>query len=156
MRKEAFVSLALSYQDFPAIKYQGPLEGISPTGFDCSGFIQFLLKESGYYQPIPRHTNEFFDSFGILVHEQFRSPGDLVFFSYKGGLRPDHVGIMISKHNYIHSPGKNGQTVRIGNIFEQEIIEHNGNPLQIYSSNPIGFKRITVKNGRYQKVFLEG
>lgn len=153
MRKEAFVSLALSYLDFPATNYDGRLNGINPTGFDCSGFIGFLLLEAKYPQNIPRHANELFDSFGILVHLEFRAMGDLIFFSNRGGTYPDHVGVMISKDEYIHSPGRNGKVICLGR-FEKKIIKPRGEAPQIYFSNPIGIKRITVSNGRYQQMFL--
>jgi len=154
MQKETFVSLALSYLNFPAVNYGGQLNGFNTDGFDCSGFVNFLLKEAKYPHNIPRHASEFFDSFGILVHEQFRSVGDLVFFSNRGGTYPDHVGVMVSEDEYIHSPGRNGKIVCIKR-FEQEIIKPSGKAPQIYFSNPIGLKRITVNNGRYQQMFLQ-
>jgi cell wall-associated NlpC family hydrolase len=129
------------------------LKGISPDGFDCSGFVNFLLKKAEYPRNIPRHTNELFDSFGILVHDQFRSAGDLIFFSNRYGTYPKHVGVMISKNEYIHSPGRNGKVICVS-TFEQKIIELRSKVPQIYFSNPIGFKRITINDGRYQRMFL--
>ncbi|KKU55297.1 MAG: hypothetical protein UX75_C0008G0015 [Candidatus Moranbacteria bacterium GW2011_GWE2_47_10] len=154
MKREDFVALALGYLDFPAIKYRGRGTGSDPSGFDCSGFIGFLLKAAAYSQNIPRHVNELFDSFGFLIHEQFVSPGDLVFFSYKGGVYPDHMGMMVSKDEYIHSPGKDGSRICTRKM-ERTAIEPRTIRDQIYFSNPIGFKRITVRNERYQKAFLE-
>ena len=154
MKKEAFVSMALSYLDFPATKYNGQFNGCDVSGFDCSGFVNFLLKQAKYPDPIPRHVNELFDIFGILVHEQFRDAGDLVFFSNKGGTYPDHIGIMISRDEYVHSPGKNGEVICVRK-FEQKIIKPRNRAPQIYFSNPIGIKRITINNGRYRKMFLE-
>ena len=154
MRKETFVSMALSYLNFPSVNYDGQLGGIGPDGFDCSGFVNFLLKEAEYPHHIPRHANNFFDSFGILIHEQFRCAGDLVFFSNKGGTYPDHVGVMISADEYIHSPGRNGKVICIGR-FEQKIIKPKKEAPQIYFSNPIGLKRITFNNGRYKQMFLQ-
>lgn len=148
-----FCALASSYIGFPAIKYEGQDVGCSENGFDCSGFVKFLLKMAKYPGHIPRHTNEFFDSFGILIHEQFREAGDLIFFSYKGGIYPDHIGVMISRDEYVHSPGKNERVICSG-VFEQKIIEPRCNTQQIYFSNPIGFKRITVGDGRYRQIFL--
>jgi cell wall-associated NlpC family hydrolase len=153
MQREIFVSLALSYLGFPAVNYRGKSNGNTPAGFDCSGFVNFLLKEAKYPHHIPRHANELFDSFGILIHKQFRHAGDLVFFSNRGGTYPDHVGIMISENEYIHSPGKNGKVICVGR-FEQKIIKPKNKAMQIYFSNPIGLKRITVNNGRYQQIFF--
>lgn len=153
MNKKTFVSLALSYLGFPAIKHGGKEAGYDEKGFDCSGFVNFLLKKANYPGHIPRHTNDFFDSFGILVHEQFRGAGDLIFFSHKGGYYPDHIGVMISREKYIHSPGKNGKVICSG-VFEKKIIEPRCDIQQIYFSNPIGIKRIAINNGRYKKIFL--
>ena len=153
MQKKTFVSLALSYLNFPAVNYSGQLNGISTDGFDCSGFVNFLLKKAGYSQKIPRHANELFDFFGILIHAEFRSVGDLVFFSNRGGTYPNHVGIMISEVKYIHSPGKNKKIICVKKL-ERKIIKPRDKVPQIYFSNPIGFKRITVNNGRYQQIFF--
>jgi hypothetical protein len=153
MQKEKFVLLALSYLNFPAVNYNGRSNGISSEGFDCSGFVNFLLKKAEYPQNIPRHTNELFDSFGIFIHDQFRNAGDLIFFSNRDGTCPKHVGVMISKDEYIHSPGRNGKVICVSK-FEQKVIEFEGKAPRIYFLNPIGFKRITIKDGRYQKVFF--
>lgn len=154
MKKEIFVSMVLLYLDFPAIKYNGQFNCCDVSGFDCSGFVKFLLKQAKYPDPIPRHANELFDVFGILIHEQFRDAGDLIFFSNRGGIYPDHVGIMISRDEYVHSPGKNGKIICVRK-FEQKIIKPRNKASQIYFSNPIGIKRITINNGRYQQMFLK-
>lgn len=153
MKKEFFVEMALKYLDYPAVKYRDFNLGKTIVGFDCSGYVNFLLNECRYPGPIPRHCNEFFDSFGICIHDQFRREGDLVFFSFKsGGLYPDHMGILISKDQYVHSPGKDGKVVCIDNLETKKIPDNK--PDQIYAINPIGIKRITVLNGRYQQMFL--
>jgi cell wall-associated NlpC family hydrolase len=153
MQKEDFVSMALSYLGFPAIKYGSLSEGSTPEGFDCSGFVNFLLKQASYPSNIPRHANELFDSFGIFIHEQFRFPGDLVFFSNREGTCPNHVGVVVSENEYIHSPGRNGMVICLDK-FKEKIIRPKGKAPQLYFKNPIGFKRITVKNRRYQQIFL--
>lgn len=154
MKKEAFVSMVLSYLGFPATRYNGQFNGCNVDGFDCSGYVGFLLKQAKYPEHIPRHANELFDGLGILIHEQFREPGDLVFFSNRGGTYPDHVGIMISRDEYVHSPGKNGEIICVRRL-EQKIIKPRNKALQIYFSNPIGFKRITINRRRYQQMFLD-
>ena len=153
MKKEMFISVALSYVDFPARKYSGKNNGCDISGFDCSGFVNFLLKQAKYPDTVPRHTNELFDVFGILIHEQFREAGDLVFFSSKG-VCPDHVGIMVSHEEYVHSSGKSGKTICVRKL-ERKMIKSRNKVQQIYSFNPIGFKRMTINNGRYQRTFLE-
>lgn len=162
MQKEAFVELALSYINCPSIRYIDESMGSNVEGFDCSGFINFLLQQAEYPDTIPRHSNEQFDTLGILIHWEFRDVGDIVFFS-RNGTAPTHVGIMISSDEYVHAPGNKNTFVRVDKL-EQKIIKPKGvgPPVyfpkdkisQIYFSNPIGFKRITANNGRYRKIFL--
>lgn len=153
MKREVFVSMALLYLGCPTTKYSSQLSGCNTVGFDCSGFINFLLKQAKYPEYIPRHASEIFDSFGISIHEQFRKKGDLIFFSY-GGAVPSHVGIMISKNEYIHSSEMSESVVCIRKI-EHKIIKSRNKTQQIFFSNPIGFKRITIDSGRYKKIFFE-
>ncbi len=148
MKRDFFVAMVLSYIGFPAVRYSRQF-----NNFDCSGFVNFLLKQAKYPEPIPRHANELFDVFGILIHEKFRDAGDLIFFSNRGGTYPNHVGIMISRDEYVHSPGRNGKTICV-HRFDKKIIKPKNNAPQIYFSNPIGVKRITFGNGRYRKMFL--
>lgn len=155
MKREEFVSLAVSYLGFPAVGYKGSNVGDSEDGFDCSGFINFLLRKADYPHLVPRHASELFDTFGILIHEQFVEAGDLVFISNRGGTYPDHVGIMIAHDRYIHSPGRNGTFICTSRVDKKLIEPANNKAAQIYYMNPIGFKRITIPNGRYQKMFLE-
>ncbi|MFD1677165.1 NlpC/P60 family protein [Alicyclobacillus fodiniaquatilis] len=65
--------------------------GTSPSGFDCSGFTQYVLGHFGV--SITRTSEEQFAS-GVPVSESDLQPGDLVFFStYAPGA--SHVGIYI-------------------------------------------------------------
>ena len=98
--------------------------GCSPeTGFDCSGLIIFVLSQVGISLPTTlRHTSEIFDQFGIFAHSG--RDGDLVFFSSKKGLVPKHVGIMINERKYVHSPGKNGSSVKLAELKVTRIISN--------------------------------
>lgn len=159
------VDIALGYEGFPAQRYRGPNTGQTPDGFDCSGYVQWVLLQSGICVPnVPhteeaiRHSEEFFDFFGFLVDEQFRQPGDLVFFS-KTGCRPSHVGIHIGEGKMIHSPGRNDSQVSVCSIDDfcnskpLKFRPNNGYP-QIYQKNPIGYKRVALPHRtRYQMLF---
>ncbi|MFA6463604.1 MAG: NlpC/P60 family protein [Candidatus Paceibacterota bacterium] len=150
MNKETLAEIALKYLGAPSIRYCGPEHGKSPEGFDCSGFIDFCLNELSFpYDKTIRHCNEFFDSFGILVHEDCISCGDLVFFS-RDGFRPTHVGIMLDKETYIHSPGTSNSIVSVSEISKEPIVTKRTDHSVIYSHNPIGYKRLVFSNSRWK------
>jgi len=147
VRREKLADLALQFLGYPAILYKNPDYGKDETGFDCSGFVHFLLKKMKFPEIEKwRHVNEMFDGLGVLIHPEFSSKGDLVFFS-RDGVVPRHIGIMVSESHYIHSPGVNFSYVRIDEIKKSEIPYKNA---QIYGHNPIGFKRLAIKKGRYK------
>ncbi|MBM6619345.1 peptidoglycan-binding protein [Bacillus suaedaesalsae] len=78
--------------------------GTSPSGFDCSGFLQYVYSQKGY--TIPRTVSDIWN-FGVNVSKP--SIGDLVFFqTYKRG--PSHAGIYLGDGKFIHS-GSKGVTV---------------------------------------------
>lgn len=135
---------------YPSGPYNGPEKGINPEEgpVDCSGFISFVLKRTGV--PLPdsiRHANEFFDKYGVLVH--IFSPGDLIFFSNKGEA-PNHIGLVYDENQYIHAPGKRNSVIEIKSWERRQIANKNNN--RIYTENPIGFKRITMQEGRWHKL----
>lgn len=143
------MSAAITYIGYPSIHYCGKDKGCDPSGFDCSGFIVYLL--CSLHIPLPetiRHCNEFFDSFGVLVHAECATPGDLIFIS-RDGMRPSHIGIVINKTYYIHAPGNTNSKVCISPI---PTFAPKQKPGMIYCRNPIGFKRITLPNGRWKKL----
>ena len=156
------VDVALEYEGFPTIKYAGPKAGKTPEGFDCSGFVQWVLMESGISIPKIsndreiRHSEEFFDHFGYLIHPLAKQKGDLVFFS-KNGARPSHIGIYLGDGKMIHSPGTNNKKVCIRSVDEyckNRINFESGNGgVQIYFENPIGFKRVALPSeNRYHEI----
>jgi len=150
--REGFANLALKFIGYPSIRYQNPDIGIGVNDFDCSGFVCFILKKANFpgIDGI-RHCNEFFDNFGVLIHPEFADKGDLVFFSRDGRV-PRHIGIMISRYSYIHAPGNNNTVVIVSTLKEKLIKSSLHN--QIYLHNPIGFKRLAIKVGRYQQVLV--
>lgn len=84
--------------------------GSSPqTGFDCSGFVQYVFKQSVNLS-LPRNT--FAQSqIGKAVAKQDLQAGDLVFFNtVKNAI--SHVGIYVGDNRFIHAPNAKGQ-VRI-------------------------------------------
>ncbi|MFN3603823.1 MAG: C40 family peptidase [Leptonema sp. (in: bacteria)] len=83
--------------------------GNTPTGFDCSGFTQYVYKQIGY--TLPRTTT---DQYFTLEKIKIPKKGDLVFFSlYKNQV--SHVGIYIGNLKFIHSP-RTGKSIEIADL----------------------------------------
>lgn len=78
--------------------------GDSPSGFDCSGFIQYAFQQQTI--TIPRTVSEIWNQ---TTHVDQPSIGDLVFFeTYKEG--PSHVGIYLGNGQFIHASESKGVT----------------------------------------------
>ncbi|WP_163969813.1 C40 family peptidase [Oceanobacillus halotolerans] len=76
--------------------------GTSPSGFDCSGFIQYVFQSQGI--KTPRTVSETWN-----FAEQISQPsiGDLVFFeTYKPG--PSHMGVYIGDGKFVHAGESRG------------------------------------------------
>ncbi|UOF89450.1 NlpC/P60 family protein [Fodinisporobacter ferrooxydans] len=79
--------------------------GTSTSGFDCSGFIQFVFSQNG--MQLPRTAAQMFQ-LGTPVSEL--QPGDLVFFStYAPGA--SHVGIYIGNRQFISATTSRGVSI---------------------------------------------
>jgi cell wall-associated NlpC family hydrolase len=93
------VAIAARYLGTP-YKYGGT----SPqTGFDCSGFVQFVYAQAGIGLPRTSMTQQ---QIGTRVSMNALQPGDLVFRGYPAY----HVGIYVGGGQAIHSP-RTGYTV---------------------------------------------
>ena len=79
--------------------------GSSPRGFDCSGLVQYCLKNLGV--SVGRSSSSQYSS-GVAVSRSNLQPGDLVFFSKGGGI--SHVAIYAGNGQVIHAP-RAGKTV---------------------------------------------
>ena len=88
--------------------------GESPSGFDCSGLIYYILKTLGFS---PARTTSAQYKMGTYVAKEDLQPGDLVFFSgtYKAGI--SHVGIYAGDGLFIHSP-HSGEVVKYDDLTE--------------------------------------
>lgn len=82
--------------------------GTTPSGFDCSGFVQYVFKQSGI--SLPRTTSEQV-KVGTYVSKSNLQPGDLVFLknTYREGV--SHVGIYIGDGQMIHASSSKGVTI---------------------------------------------
>lgn len=73
-------------------------------GFDCSGFVQFVVTSSG--GRVPRSVREQWQA-GVAVETAELAPGDLVFFAI-GGSEVSHVGIALGGDEFVHAPSSRG------------------------------------------------
>jgi len=101
----ALVRTALAYLGAP---YRWG--GLTPAGFDCSGFVKYVHARVGIAIP---HNVAAQYRYGTPVSRDQLEPGDLVFFDH---LR--HNGIFIGRGLFIHAT-KTGDTVRISNLDER-------------------------------------
>ncbi len=82
--------------------------GSTPDGFDCSGLVQYVLKQNGI--SLPRTTQEQV-KVGRAISKSDLQPGDLVFLqnTYRAGV--SHVGIYIGDGKMIHASSSKGVTI---------------------------------------------
>lgn len=74
--------------------------GTSPSGFDCSGFTQYVFKQCGY--SLSRVASDQYSN-GIYVSYSNLQSGDLVFFERTYATNGiSHVGIYIGDGQFIH------------------------------------------------------
>jgi len=84
--------------------------GTSPSGFDCSGLVQWVYSRVGI--ALPRTAQQQFDATDRVPEDQLR-PGDLVFFqsTYPSVDRITHVGIYVGYDLMLNAPAE-GDVVR--------------------------------------------
>lgn len=96
---EAIVAKAKEYLGVPYV-----WGGSSPSGFDCSGFTQYVMRACGY--SIYRTATDQLEN-GYAVSYSDLQPGDLVFFerTYNTDAPASHVGIYVGGGEFIHAGG---------------------------------------------------
>lgn len=93
--------------------------GTTPYGFDCSGFVQTILKMNGVH--VLRDAHQQYEM-GSSVDRDALQTGDLVFFStYKAGA--SHVGFYIAQGQYIHAGSSRGVAINSLNPGEEDYSE---------------------------------
>jgi peptidoglycan DL-endopeptidase CwlO len=101
---DTIVSVAKKYQGVP-YRYGGD----NPSGFDCSGFTQFVYAHVGVSLP---HSSSRQGSGGTPIAKADALPGDIVVTSGGG-----HVGIYLGGNSMIDSP-RPGTVVQVRSIYD--------------------------------------
>lgn len=98
--------------------------GTSKSGFDCSGYTQYVFKGSGV--SLPRTSSAQFNV-GTEVKKDQLQAGDLVFFTtYSKG--PSHVGIYIGSGKFVHASNSGVRTTSLNDSY--------------YASRYVGARRV--------------
>jgi cell wall-associated NlpC family hydrolase len=95
----ALVSAALQYQGVP---YRNG--GSDPSGFDCSGFVQYVFAKLG--TALPREVRDQYQA-GKPIDLDEVEAGDLLFFETvsRGA---SHVGMAVGDGQFVHAPSSRG------------------------------------------------
>ncbi|MCI0181910.1 MAG: NlpC/P60 family protein [Acidibacillus sp.] len=105
---EQIVQKALTYLGDPYV-----WGGTSPSGFDCSGFAQYVYKQFG--MDIPR-TAAAQATVGTYVAKEDLQPGDLVFF-HTMGYGISHVGIYMGNGLFVDAASTDVEIDNINNPY---------------------------------------
>lgn len=81
--------------------------GSTPSGFDCSGYVQYVFRAHGI--SLPRVSKDQY-KVGTSVSKSNLKPGDLVFFNTSGS-GVSHLGIYLGNNEFIHASSSNGVTI---------------------------------------------
>ena len=119
----ALVGTALSLRGAP---YRNG--GSDPSGFDCSGFTQYVFGQHGL--PLAREVREQYRQ-GAVVDPRDLAPGDLVFFSTTDP-GASHVAIVVGGDEFVHAPSTTG-VVRVERL-----------GARYWSERFIGARRVTA------------
>lgn len=88
--------------------------GTSPSGFDCSGLVQYVYAQQGL--KLPRTTREQHKA-GENIDLDEAEPGDLLFYSFGGG-GIDHVAVYLGDGQAVHAP-TSGKSVIVAPVAQR-------------------------------------
>ncbi|KQL38742.1 hypothetical protein AN960_12230 [Bacillus sp. FJAT-25509] len=109
---QTLITLSKKYSGVPYI-----WGGETPSGFDCSGFISYVFKESGLSLPRTNVAGYWYNSSNLKTVDDFQ-PGDLIFFENTYTYGPSHMGIVINNNEFIHASSSSGVTIsKINNSY---------------------------------------
>ena len=78
-------------------------------GFDCSGLIQYVIRQVSGVARLPRSTAQW-AAVSVPVQDEQMQRGDLVFFNTSGAPF-SHMGLYVGGEQFVHAPATGG-TVR--------------------------------------------
>jgi murein DD-endopeptidase len=89
--------------------------GSSPSGFDCSGLVQYSFRQAGI--TLPHNTVQQRSATRLIKVADLRR-GDLLFFNQEGK-KYGHVGIYLGDGKFVHAPssGKSVRSDALGNPY---------------------------------------
>ena len=100
---QQLVDLAKQYLGTPYV-----WGGMSESGFDCSGFVNYVY--DAYGVDLERVAQSIYSKNGTYVEKSDLRAGDLVFFGYSG-TSITHVGMYIGGGQFIHASSGSGKVV---------------------------------------------
>jgi len=111
---ERLMNVGMRYYGWPYVwGGRNPSQG----GFDCSGIIEWMFRESGVYQ-LPTLTAQGQWRYTTIVPRSEARPGDLVFFSNPGHPDPTrfitHSGIYVGNNRMFNSASSGVRFADIG------------------------------------------
>ena len=84
--------------------------GKTPSGFDCSGLVQYSYSKAGKF--VPRTTGQLWSALQPVATAEMK-PGDVLFFRIKGKM--SHVGLYLGDSRFVHAPSS-GRTVSVASL----------------------------------------
>jgi cell wall-associated NlpC family hydrolase len=105
--------------------------GASPSGFDCSGLVQYVYAQYGVHLP-HNAAAQFSTAYGVNIEDMSTlAPGDVVFFANTSGPGITHVGIYIGGGRLVHAMMP-GLGVQVSNLYESYWISHYAGAIRPY------------------------
>ena len=84
--------------------------GTTPSGFDCSGLVQYSYSQAG--KIVPRTTGQLWSALQPVATSEMK-PGDVLFFRIEGKM--SHVGLYLGDSEFVHAPSS-GRTVSVASL----------------------------------------
>jgi peptidoglycan DL-endopeptidase LytF len=90
--------------------------GMTPSGFDCSGFVYYMFNQHGVN--MARNTSAGLYTMGTVVDRANLQPGDLVFFAVNQPGTISHVGFYMDNNQFVSATSSKGiDIVSMDNIY---------------------------------------